>query len=97
MYRWWWSSDNRGCGAVAVAPQRRPDAAEGCLCAAIRPAIARAHLCPGDLCDQTVRAHVQGVADGLRQAFTARHGGRAAAVGAVYDLASGVVEFLDRV
>ncbi|MFH1610202.1 MAG: carbonic anhydrase, partial [Candidatus Bipolaricaulota bacterium] len=72
---------HRGCGAVAAALQRRPDEAEDCLCAAIRPAIARARLCPGDLCDQTVRAHVQGVADGLRQTITARHGGRAAVVG----------------
>lgn len=80
-----------GCGAVHAALGWRPEDGDNCLCAAIRPAIEQARLCGGDLCDQATRAHIQRVADYLRCAFLSDH---IAVVGAVYDLASGRVEFL---
>lgn len=80
-----------GCGAVKAAIERPPGAPEDPLCGAIRPAIERARPCGGDLWAETVRLHVQGTVEGLRRAL-----GHPVVVGAVYDLASGRVEFLDR-
>ena len=82
-----------GCGAVRAAIAHRPDEPEDCLCAALRPAIERARLCAGDLCDQAVRLHVEGMVADLRQALSGPEGPDV--VGAVYHLGSGRVEFLD--
>ncbi len=78
-----------GCGAVKAAIEQPPGAPEGPLDAAIRPAIERARPGGGDLWAETVRFHVQGTVEGLRRAL-----GHPAVVGALYDLASGRVEFL---
>ncbi|MCX7750263.1 MAG: carbonic anhydrase [Candidatus Bipolaricaulota bacterium] len=80
-----------GCGAVRAAIEAPPENPEDPLCAAIRPAIERARLGGGDLYAETIRLHVQGTVAGLRRAL-----GSPAVVGAVYDLASGRVEFFDR-
>ncbi len=82
-----------GCGAVTAALAQRPDEGEDPLSVAIRPAIAEARQCRGDLCDLTVRLHVQGVVTHLRQTLPVLRDGKAAVMGAVYDLASGRVEF----
>lgn len=84
-----------GCGAVKAAIAHRPDEPDDCLCSAIQPAIERARLCEGDLCDETVRLHVQGMVEHLRGALPGLASGDATVVGAVYDLASGLVGFLD--
>ncbi len=84
-----------GCGAVGAAIARRPDEPDDCLCAAIRPAIEKARLGAGDLCDQTVRLHVEGMVELLRRCLPGAPEGRVTVVGAVYDLASGKVEFLN--
>ncbi len=84
------------CGAVnAAIAHRPPDEPDDCLCVAIRPAIEKARLCTGDLCDLTVRLHVQGMVEHLRCALPDLGKRGAAVVGAVYDLASGRVAFLD--
>jgi carbonic anhydrase len=83
-----------GCGAVNAAIAHRLDESDDCLYAAIRPAIERACRCEGDMCDLTVRFHVQETVEFLRQALPALRNGEVAVVGAVYDLASGRVEFL---
>lgn len=77
------------CGAVRAALEQPPGAPEGPLGAAIRPAIERARLRGGDLWAESVRLHVQGTVEHLRRAL-----GHPAVEGAVYDLASGRVEFL---
>lgn len=83
-----------GCGAVRAAIAHRPDEPDDCLCAAIRPAVEKARFCEGDLCDQTVRLHVGRMVEHLRCVPPGLGNGSAAVVGAVYDLASGRVEFL---
>lgn len=83
-----------GCGAVNAAIAHRPEEPDDCLCTAIRPAIEKARLCEGDLCDQAVRLHVEGMVEYLRHALSLPEDGGAAVVGGVYDLASGLVEFL---
>ena len=83
-----------GCGAVNAAISHRPEEPDDCLCTAIRPAIEKARLCEGDLCDQAVRLHVEGMVEHLRAALPGLDNGGAVVVGAVYDLASGLVEFL---
>ena len=83
-----------GCGAVNAAIAHRPEEPDDCLCTAIRPAIEKARLCEGALCDQTVRLHTEGMVEHLRHGLPGLDNGGAAVVGAVYDLASGLVEFL---
>jgi carbonic anhydrase len=82
-----------GCGAVQAALNRRPAEPADCLCTAIEPAIAVARLGPGDLSALTVRFHVQRTVEHVRGALPGLP--RADVVGAVYDFASGLVEFLD--
>lgn len=84
-----------GCGAVTAALSRGLGEPEDCLCAAIRPAIERARLEGGDLGAQTLRLHVQGVAEHLRQDLPRLGRGEAVVVGGVYHLGSGHVQFVD--
>lgn len=77
-----------GCGAVKAALAQEDPANP--LFVALRPAVDRARLLPGDPVEAAVRLHIQAVASAVRRALAS-----AAVVGAIYDLASGRVEFLE--
>jgi len=82
-----------GCGAVQVTLKHGPEDREDPLSAAIRPAVEAVRGSPGDLCERTVRLHVGRTAAEIREGLGA--GGQGASVvGAVYDLGSGLAEFL---
>lgn len=77
-----------GCGAVqaALAQGESTDP----LCVALRPTVERARLLPGDPEGAAVRLHVQTVTDTVRRVLSGP-----TVVGALYDLTSGRVEFLE--